>query len=291
MNDKKTIMIDCNSITSYGELPLMNFDVEYFGLKDGMEIIAYEGEDVWEATVHYNPSAEAHEQWWIELGDYIDTLTEKEFKWENIGFYNGACSGAVSKEIEIARKLIDYGTPIADIQKILKISEKRLYYIKFGDLYAKFSDKIVADGWAFEPQYRDIELSENSVLSKCSDKAFRMFFNYVKKAESVDGSTWFLCMSDYENTDNSDGFSWNEFEKISLESAESDDEKDKIKNWWECHLPFAMSVNGEYTFLAIDLNTGNIVQGYEPEFENTEVVAENFETLIKMIISGEFTWI
>ncbi|MDE5556689.1 MAG: hypothetical protein K2J32_03175 [Ruminococcus sp.] len=291
MNDKKIIMIDCNSITSYGELPLMYYDVEYFGLNDGMEIIAYEGDDVWNATVHYNPEAEFPEQWWVELGDYIETLTEKEVKWSGIGFFSGMCSGAFRKEIDIAKELIDFGMEINDIQKILKLSENRLYHIKFSNLYTKFEEKVISDGWTFEPQYRNVDLSEYPILSKCSDNAFCMFLNYVKKAETADSSAWFLCASDYENINDTDGFSWNEFEKISLASAESDDEKENIKKWWEHHLPVAMSVKGEYTFLAIDIDTGNIVQGYEPDFEDTETVAGNFEELIKMIISGKFTWI
>ena len=291
MKDKKIIMIDCNSITSYGELPLMYYDVEHFGLKDGMEIIAYEGTDVWEATVHYNPSADIYEQWWVELGNYINTLTDEEYKWWVAGCRYGECSGAFRKKIDIAKELIDFGMEIKDIQKILKLSENRLHHIKFSNLYTKFEEKVISDGWTFEPEYLNVDLSEYPMLSKCSDNDFCMFLNYVKKVETADSSAWFLCASDYETTDDTDGFSWNEFEKISLASAESDDEKESIKKWWESHLPVAMSVKGEYTFLAIDIDTGNIVQGYEPDFEDTETVAENFEELIKMIISEEFTWI
>ena len=155
----------------------------------------------------------------------------------------------------------------------------------------KLQKKIISDGGTLYIKYINADLSSHPILSKCNDKAFHTFLDYVSKAESTDGSAWFLCMDDYEHTNNTNGFEWNEFETISLESAESDEEKEQIQKWWESHLPFAMSVKGEYTFLAIDLNNGNILQGYAPEFEDTGVVAENFEALIKMIISGEFTWI
>ena len=155
----------------------------------------------------------------------------------------------------------------------------------------KLHKKIISDGGTFNLRYINTDLSGYPILAKCNDKVFHTFLDYVSKAESADGSAWFLCMDDYENTNNTDGFEWNEFEKMSLASAESDEEKEQIKKWWESHLPVAMSVKGEYTFLAIDLNNGNIVQGYAPEFEDTEVVAENFEALIKMIISGKFKWI
>lgn len=289
MSGKKIIMVDSNSVNNYGQYRLRNHDAEYFELKDGTEIIAYDDEDVWEATVHYNPSADYYEQWGIELGETIQILNKEERKWAWAGYYNGISTGKWFKEVEVAEKLMDFGMEIADIQKIVSLHEDHLYRLKYVKLIKKFEEKVISDGGIFKPRYINADLSGHPVLAKCNDKAFHTFLDYVSKAESADGSAWFLCMDDYEHTNNTNGFSWNEFEKISLASAESD--KEKIKKWWESHLPVAMSVNGEYTFLAIDLNNGNIVQGYEPEFEDTEIIAENFEALIKMIISGEFTWI
>ncbi|MCM1508923.1 MAG: hypothetical protein NC177_17585 [Ruminococcus flavefaciens] len=291
MNDKKIIMVDTNSINSYGQYKLQNHNAEYFRLKDGMEIIAYDDEDVWEAKVCYNPSAEYYEKWGIELGETIQILTEEERKWQWAGYANGKSNGQWFKEVEVAEKLIDYGMEIDDIQKILSICEYDLCLMKYKNLFIQLKEKIVSDGGTVGyKRYIDAEFPDNPVFSSCKDKVFRTFFNYFTKIESYDCSAWFLCRKDYENSENPDGFSWNEFEKISLESAESDGEKEKIKKWWECHLPVAMSVNGEYTFLAIDLENGSIVQGYEPDFEATETVAGNFEELIKMIIAGEFTW-
>lgn len=291
MDDKKIIMVDSNSVNNYGQYKLWNHDAEYFGLKDGMEIIAYDDEDVWEATVHYNPEAEYYEQWGIELGETIQILNKEERKWTWAGYYNGISTGKGFKEVEVAEKLMDSGMEISDIQKIVSLHEEHLYKMKYVKLIKKFGEKVISDGGIFRARYINAGFSGHPVLAKCNDKVFHTFLDYVSKAESADGSAWFLCMNDYEHTNNTDGFEWNEFEKMSLESAESDDEKEKIKKWWECHLPVAMSVKGDYTFLAIDLDTGNIVQGYELEFEDTEVVSENFEVLIKMIISGEFTWI
>lgn len=294
MKDKKIIKVDANSINNYCQYKLWNHDAEFFGLKDGMEIIAYDGEDVWEATVCYNPSADYYEKWGIELGKTIQVLTDEEVKWMWVGYENGESTGKWFKEVEVAEKLIDFGMEIKDIQKIVSLHEDHLYRIKYIKLIEKFEEKVISDGGKFKPSYLNAALSEHPILAKCNDKAFCTFLDYVSKAESDNGSAWFLCASDYgiayKAPDDINGFSWNEFEKISLASAESDNEKEKIKKWWECHLPVAMSVKGEYTFLAIDLDTGNIVQGYEPDFENTEIVAGNFEELLKMIISGEFTW-
>ncbi|MDE6501010.1 MAG: hypothetical protein K2L10_02890 [Ruminococcus sp.] len=290
MQDKKIIMVDSNSVNNYGQYKLWNHNAEFFELKDGMDIIAYDGEDVWEAKVCYNPLADHYEKWGIELGKTIQVLTNEEVKWMWAGYCNGKSTGMFFKEVEVAEKLIDFGMEIKDIKKIVSLNEKHLYDIKYRKLIKKFEEKVISDGWTFMPQYIDIDLSEYPMLSKCNDEVFCMFLNYFKRMESADGSAWFVCVSDYENIDNTDGFVWNEFEKISLASAESDDEKEKIKKWWERHLPVAMSVKGDYTFLAIDLENNHIVQGYESDFEDTEIVAGNFEELIKMIISGEFIW-
>lgn len=64
---KKIIKVDSNSVNNYGQYKLSEHDAEYFELKDGMAVIAYDGEDVWKATICYNPSAEYYEQWgtWV----------------------------------------------------------------------------------------------------------------------------------------------------------------------------------------------------------------------------------
>lgn len=48
-----------------------------------------------------------------------------------------------------------------------------------------------------------------------------------------------------------------------------------------------MSVEGDYEYYALDTETGQVVQGWEPEFEEVRVVADTFEDFIKKVISGE----
>ncbi len=81
-----------------------------------------------------------------------------------------------------------------------------------------------------------------------------------------------------------------EFEELSLEVAEGDDEwKEEIKRWWDKKLPIIISVRDGYSFFAIDLENdcGNIVKGEEPEFEETEIVASSFYEFLDMLINGE----
>jgi hypothetical protein len=48
-----------------------------------------------------------------------------------------------------------------------------------------------------------------------------------------------------------------------------------------------MSVEDEYKYLAINVNDGSIVEGYEPEFEEPNTVAKSFDDFLKKVISGK----
>ena len=112
------------------------------------------------------------------------------------------------------------------------------------------------------------------------------FLKRVKQLIAPSEKTWFLCEDEYNN--NSDiAFKWNEFELLSLEVAEDDDEwKSEIISWWDKKLPIVMSVDDGYSFYAIDLsnNECKIVKGYEPEFEEVEEVANNIEDFFELIM-------
>lgn len=83
---------------------------------------------------------------------------------------------------------------------------------------------------------------------------------------------------------NNNGFQWNEFELLSLESTDNDS---SVITYWDKNLPIFMSVDGEYSYYAINTENGNIVIGYEPDFEEFSVVADDFYTFIGKITSGE----
>ena len=53
-------------------------------------------------------------------------------------------------------------------------------------------------------------------------------------------------------------------------------------------IPFYMSVDGEYSFYAIDTeDNGAILSGYEPEFEEADKVADIFEDFMSKVLSGD----
>ncbi|MBU3179415.1 SMI1/KNR4 family protein [Clostridium estertheticum] len=146
------------------------------------------------------------------------------------------------------------------------------------------------EGWNVIDRHED-ELQLSNVIVgryKTLSNEHLGFLRSVKQCITPSEKTWFICENEYN--DNSDiAFKWNEFEVLSLEVAKNDDEwKLEISTWWDSHLPIVMSVDNGYSFYAIDLkNDGSIVQGYEPEFEEVEKVANNLEEFLELIMANK----
>ena len=95
---------------------------------------------------------------------------------------------------------------------------------------------------------------------------------------------WFITFEDFGE----EGFRWNEFEQISLEAADDDTEwRKQVTDFWDKHLPVFMSVEGEYEYYAVNVESGQVVFGFEPEFEEPETAADSFEDFIGKIVTGE----
>ena len=108
------------------------------------------------------------------------------------------------------------------------------------------------------------------------------FICKLQVCENQSATKWFLTPNDYLPHDN--GFQWNEFEIQSLECTDNDS---SIISYWDKHLPIIMCVDGDYSYYAINTENGNVVYGYEPEYEVSTVIAEDFNIFICKIISGE----
>ena len=106
-----------------------------------------------------------------------------------------------------------------------------------------------------------------------------------------DDNLYFQLVEDFEELeDKADGkaFRWNEFELISLGAAEGDEKwTADIKEFWDNYLPIVISVGGDYHYYAIGIRTGEIFDGWAPEFEEPEIVAPNFTDFIEKIIEGK----
>lgn len=109
------------------------------------------------------------------------------------------------------------------------------------------------------------------------------FIREYEDLSTAEEDAWFLTF----NSDDLGSFQHNEFEMMSLEAAEGDDDLTKeVQDFWDDHLVIVMSVGQGYEYYAIALKTGEVVHGCEPEFEETTVVAASFSDFVDKLVSG-----
>ena len=133
----------------------------------------------------------------------------------------------------------------------------------------------------------DLSSASNRILNliKATPQSFQAFIHSLQELSSSGEDSWFLSYSDYLES-NDAGFSWDEYEKLSIQAAEEDgddDEKVFLTEFWNSYLPFAYSLRNGYAYLAIGIfgaNKGKIIYGCEPMFEEFSVEAESFEELL-----------
>lgn len=109
------------------------------------------------------------------------------------------------------------------------------------------------------------------------------FLERVKSCVNTDETVWFLCLDDYNNKSDSD-WAWNEMEKIDLEGEEDEEAKTEIVEFWNRHLPFMLSVGGEYAYMAfrvVEEPFGSVVEGWEVLTEASER-ATSFEEFVRL---------
>ena len=155
----------------------------------------------------------------------------------------------------------------------------------------KFKLWLEKNEWQVELNSMKFDDMKNEVLNRYNyiPKSFISILEDYKCIASKDDTTWFICGDDYLDRSD-DVFKWNEFEIMSLEAAEGDEVwKKEIKDWWSDKLPFIMSVKSGYSFYAIDLgdNKGAILMGQEPEFEEANVVARDFDDFLEKIFNND----
>ncbi len=116
------------------------------------------------------------------------------------------------------------------------------------------------------------------------------WFDFIRTVQGLKNSgdtTWFLCADDFK-VQPDDAFQWNEWERISLESAEHDAAwAHEITEFWDNHLPILLSVHDGYSYYAISMQDGSIVQGEEPEFEVCTKAANSLDEFMQKVIQGE----
>ncbi|APM39455.1 SMI1/KNR4 family protein [Clostridium kluyveri] len=158
------------------------------------------------------------------------------------------------------------------------------------DRIEKFLKWAEDNGWNVKRhQNTDVCLPDNIISRYPSiSKEYIEFLKSVNVCIAPDDSSWFLCLDDYNGVSDS-AYSWNEIEKLCLEEAENDEEwKQEITEFWDCHLPVYFSVKSGYAYYALNTTgeSGSIVHGYEPEFEETDIVTTSFVDFLDAIMKN-----
>ncbi len=143
-------------------------------------------------------------------------------------------------------------------------------------------------GWKVEINQENNNVLPDEIIKRYKNitPGWYEFIKGLNVLMSGDETIWFLCCKDfYEQDENV--FQWNEWERISLESAEDDAEWGKaITAFWDSYFPIVLSVKDGYSYYAISMGDGAIVYGSEPEFEECRKIADSFDDFLKMIING-----
>lgn len=156
-------------------------------------------------------------------------------------------------------------------------------------MVSTFVDYMKESGWKVELYENQSAYLSSVVTARYTNipKQWLEFIKTVKSMMNAEENIWFLCANDYE-MQSKDAFQWNEWEKISLESAMGDIEwENRIKAFWDENLPIIMSVKGGYSYYAVSMKDGKVVRGAEPEFEECEEIAVSFTEFEEKVIKGK----
>lgn len=159
------------------------------------------------------------------------------------------------------------------------------------DMISEFLDHLIKNNWVFHPRQLDEAVQPKILIERYGILAavYVNFLNKFKLLTNKADNVWFLSIEDFEERAEA-AFKWNEFEMQSLESCGNDKSLiEEVKNFWNNHLPIALSVRGHYSYLAISFlssQNGKIVFGEEPEYEHTTIVSETFLDFLLMVINS-----
>lgn len=145
----------------------------------------------------------------------------------------------------------------------------------------RFLDHLATLGWTVQRS-----TSASAPVAAAGDAyGYGAFLATFTELHNADQTRWFLSAADHDGTADS-AFPWHAMRDISLEAALDDAGRQAVLDFWQQHTPIYMSVAGEYEFLAIARDSGRIVHGIEPEFEDTRDVAPNLAALFDDMMAG-----
>ena len=140
-------------------------------------------------------------------------------------------------------------------------------------------------GWVVKEHAEPVALLPNELRARypAVPPAVIDFLGRLEVCHNAEENVWFLTAEDYRKTDD-DGFRWNEYEVMSLDSRKGDPSAAaRIRAFWNDHLPIMLAVHSDYDYLAVRVaepKRGPIVHGVE-EWENPSRIAPTFEAFLQ----------
>jgi hypothetical protein len=87
-----------------------------------------------------------------------------------------------------------------------------------------------------------------------------------------------------------DAIAWNEFEKMELaDRAPGAADPAEITRFWDEHMPFMLSVGGEYQYLGFRVGGdrfGSVVEGYDLDLREPSDVAAGFDQFVRLHVNA-----
>jgi hypothetical protein len=151
--------------------------------------------------------------------------------------------------------------------------------------YDNVLQELARSGWTVEnlPQHVSLPVEVTQRYPGIPDE-YRTLLESVALVAAPNDSAWLVTGAEFAGTADS-AYSWNEWEQQSLDAAGKDDAlRASVRSFWDRHMPILMSVKSGYAYFALDLQTLQVVQGEEPEYEETSLLAESLEELFHLIV-------
>ncbi|WP_448135085.1 SMI1/KNR4 family protein [Stenotrophomonas rhizophila] len=158
------------------------------------------------------------------------------------------------------------------------------------DLHAEFMNFLVSKGWLLIAKDDSGDSEGVAIADKTTGapipNSYLEFLKRFKSLSNADESRWFISTEGFSGNSDS-AFSWNEFEKMSLDAAMTDRDAEDVRTFWGRHLPILMAVDGDYQYIALDRMSGAVVHGVEPDFESVSNLADSFDGFMVAVMEGK----
>ncbi|HXK33236.1 MAG TPA: hypothetical protein VNM91_04385 [Dehalococcoidia bacterium] len=115
---------------------------------------------------------------------------------------------------------------------------------------------------------------------------YERFLARVRTCVNADETTWFLCAEDFHQPASDDSFTWNEFERMELDDGgPRAADPAEVRRFWDEHMPFMLSVGGEYQYLGFRVGNdrfGSVVEGYDIDLRDPTDIAADFDEFMRL---------